>query len=101
MSFRVVETKNCIKYTKRTYSFDTPIDQRFVNHFSIFGRPEIVEVRKFLPTSNDLVKIRNIEFSFELTGGLESKNLTAIYKLKDNEAIDLVESELSTWLLGE
>jgi hypothetical protein len=94
----IKSSKNCVKYTKKTYAFSKEIDHTFVEHFHIFGTPELIEVKKFLPQSNDLVKIRNYDYSFEITAGMTSTNLTAIYKLKDEAAIELVEGELISWI---
>jgi hypothetical protein len=96
--FSVVSSKNCVKYTKKTYSFDPKIDQSFVSYFSTFGEPEITEVKKYLPTGNDLLKIRNYDFSFEVIAGFQSQSITVTYKKEDIETINLVELELNNWI---
>jgi|GEM_PF-3298728 len=96
--FKVESSKNCVRYTKRTYSFDCEVDESFVDHFSVFGAPEITDVKKYLPNANNFLKIRNYDYSFELSCGMNSEKIMVIYKLNDKEVMTLVEEELGNWI---
>lgn len=98
--FTIKETKNCRKYTKHVYSLSQVIDESFVESFSIFGKPDVTYFSKTLPNCHDMVKIRNYDFSFEIAGSIDGRDLIITYEKKNKEIISMVEDELKAWLFS-
>lgn len=96
--FTIRETKTCRKYTRHTYEVIPKIDDSLVEFFSIFGTPKIINIKKHLPNSYNLLKIRSLEFSFELSASLHGHDLTVIYEKQEREIMQMVENEINEWV---
>jgi len=83
------------------YELSEALDDSFLASFSIFGTPVITNFKQYLPESNDLFKIRNLEFGFEMAGSLHGHDLIVTYKKKDQEIVSMIESGLKSWVFSD
>ncbi len=95
--FQLKETKNCRKYTKKIYELSELIDDSFLSHFSLLGKPQIIDFKSYSPQSLNMFKIRNYEMGLEASGTVDGYVVMVTYEKNVDENSELFESELMEW----
>jgi hypothetical protein len=98
LDFFVQSVKTCRRYTKFSLELPHEMDASFVDFFSGYGNPEIIDFSSFSPESADFFKIRAHSFDFELSGPLNGFQLKATFKKEDHELVEMVWAEIGEWL---
>lgn len=71
-------SRNCVKFVRVTYYFDTEIDSSFFDHFKTF-KCEVNEFSKFVAGSKDHFKMASFEPAILISGVLGEKCIEVAY----------------------
>jgi len=98
MTFKLKRTKTCRNHLKKWYELPVPVQESLITEFEFLGKPEINDMREFLPNSLVLFRLRSYSFQVELSGGYGGHEIFAIFPKENPEVENLIEETLNTWL---